>query len=97
MSNTELEKLFFPIPKTNGRFSRVAPDCPTIHHELKRKDVTKQLLSEEFKQAHGSPAYQLSHYRSLFTPLLHYSIKIIYLFDLIRVLSYLRGSFAQSP
>jgi len=62
MSERELEKLFFPTPKASGRFGRIAPDCPAIHQELKKKGVTKQLLWEEYKQAHGRAGYQLSQY-----------------------------------
>jgi hypothetical protein len=44
MSDDDLEQLLIPSPKTSGRYGRVTPDCSTIHQELKRKGVAKQLL-----------------------------------------------------
>ena len=62
MSDNDLEQLLFPEPKANGRHGRVMPDCAAIHQELKRKGVTKQLLWEEYKQAHGDAGYQYSQF-----------------------------------
>lgn len=62
MTENDLEQLLFPAPKISGRHGRVTPDCPTIHQELKRKGVTKQLLWEEYKQAYGNAGYQYSQY-----------------------------------
>jgi len=62
MTDTKLEQLLFPAPKIKGRLGRVMPDCALIHQELKRKGVTKQLLWEEYKQAHGDGGYQYSQY-----------------------------------
>ena len=62
ISDSELEKLLFPAPKAGGRLGRITPDCPSIHQELKQKGVTKQLLWEEYKQAHGDAGYQFSQY-----------------------------------
>ena len=59
------ELLFRRAPTGPRRF--VEPDCATIHQELKRKGVTKQLLWEEYKQIHAERGYQYSqfchHYR----------------------------------
>ena len=62
MSNNELEQLLFPSPNLSARHGRVMPDCAAMHQELKRKGVTKQLLWEEYKQAHGDAGYQYSQY-----------------------------------
>jgi len=62
MSENDLERLLFPAPQISDRHGRVMPDCPSIHQELKRKGVTKQLLWEEYKQAHGNAGYQFSRY-----------------------------------
>jgi len=62
MSDNDLELLLFPAPKLSGRHGRVMPDCASIHQELKRKGVTKQLLWEEYKQAYGNAGYQFSQY-----------------------------------
>ena len=62
LSDNDLEQLLFPSPKVNGRHGRISPDCATIHQELKRKGVTKQLLWEEYKQTYGTSGYQFSQY-----------------------------------
>lgn len=62
MSESDLERLLFPAPKIKGSHGRIAPDCATIHQELKRKGVTKQLLWEEYKEAYGNAGYQFSQY-----------------------------------
>lgn len=66
MSEQQLEQLLFPDATTNCRFGRVEPDCALMHQELKRKGVTKQLLWEEYKQAHGNAGYQYSQYCSYY-------------------------------
>ena len=62
MSDNDLEQLLIPSPKPSGRYGRVTPDCSAIHPELKQKGVTKQLLWEAYKQAHGNAGYQFSQY-----------------------------------
>ncbi|OUR92734.1 transposase [Gammaproteobacteria bacterium 42_54_T18] len=62
MSDNDLEQLLFPAAVVRGRHGRIEPDCALIHQELKRKGVTRQLLWEEYKQAHGNAGYQLSQY-----------------------------------
>ena len=62
ISDNDLEQLLTPSPKPSGRYGRVTPDCSAIHQELKQKGVTKQLLWEEYKQAHGNAGYQFSQY-----------------------------------
>ena len=62
LSDNDLEQRLFPAPVLKGRHGRVTPDCASIHQELKRKGVTKQLLWEEYKQAHGDAGYQFSQY-----------------------------------
>ncbi|MFT5716560.1 MAG: transposase [Oleiphilaceae bacterium] len=60
MTDNDLEQLFFPSSKVSGRHGRVIPDYSTMHQELKLKGVTKQLLWEVCKQAHGNTGYQYS-------------------------------------
>lgn len=47
-------------PAVTRRFEQ--PDWPTIHLELKRKGMTKQLLWEEYREANPERAYSDSQY-----------------------------------
>ncbi len=62
---SELEARLHPALEKPARF--VEPDFPATHQELKRKDVTLQLLWSEYATAHGTQAYRYSqfchHYR----------------------------------
>jgi transposase len=62
---SELEARLHPALEKPARF--VEPDFPATHQELKRKDVTLQLLWSEYATAHGTLAYRYSqfchHYR----------------------------------
>ena len=62
---SELEARLHPALEKPARF--VEPDFPVMHQELKRKDVTLQLLWSEYATAHGTQAYRYSqfchHYR----------------------------------
>ena len=71
LSDNDLEQLLFPSPKVSGRHGRIPPDCATIHQELKRKGVTKQLLWEEYKQVYGNAGYQFSQYCNYYRDWLH--------------------------
>ncbi|MFT7561654.1 MAG: transposase [Flavobacteriales bacterium] len=62
INDSDLEQMLFPSPKYKGRHGRVAPDCASIHQELKRKGVTKLLLWEEYKDVHGDAGYQYTQY-----------------------------------
>jgi transposase len=62
---SELEARLHPGVEKPARF--VEPDFPATHQELKRKDVTLQLLWSEYATANGTQAYRYSqfchHYR----------------------------------
>lgn len=57
-----LETMLFPSYLPSVRPGYAEPDYLTMHNELKRKGVTKQLLWEEYKQVHGDESYQYSQY-----------------------------------
>src|SRR3989449_7388605 len=46
-----LEQRLFPPSPATGPVPNLAPDWPTVHHELKRKGVTLFLLWQEYKAA----------------------------------------------
>ena len=50
MDDQTLEAALFPIRTPAIQTSYVKPDYATLHEELKRKGVTKQLLWEEHKE-----------------------------------------------
>jgi transposase len=53
LDDATLEKKLFPPPPVGGPEERPLPDCAAIHKELKsRKNVTLQLLWEEYKEAY---------------------------------------------
>lgn len=53
LDDAALEKKLFPAPPVAGPEERPLPDCAAIHKELKsRKNVTLQLLWEEYKEAY---------------------------------------------
>ncbi len=62
MDETALERVFFPYQIAKARTGYVEPDYAVMHHELKKKLVTKQLLWEEYQQRHGDNSYQYSQY-----------------------------------
>ena len=52
LDDVALERRLFPPPPVASPEERCLPDCAAIHRELKsRKNVTLQLLWEEYKQA----------------------------------------------
>lgn len=57
-----LERILFPNSLAPTRSGLVEPDYASIHKELKRKGVTKQLLWEEYKQIQADNGYQYSQY-----------------------------------
>jgi len=62
MNDQALEAALFPHHATPTPTKYVKPDYASMHKELKRKGVTKQLLWEEYQQIHGDNAYQYSQY-----------------------------------
>ncbi len=66
LDDVALERRLFPPPPVASPDERCLPDCAAIHRELKsRKDVTLQLLWEEYKQAHPQ-GYAYSWYCELY-------------------------------
>ncbi len=62
LDDGSLERLLFPNALATARSGYTEPDYATMHIELKRKGVTKQLLWEEYSQIHGDKAYKYSQY-----------------------------------
>ncbi len=62
MDDDALESALFPKSTSSVQTAHVKPDYATVHKELKRKGVTKQLLWEEYKEIHGNNGYQYSQY-----------------------------------
>ena len=62
MDDKRLELLLFPNRQTSTQPGHVEPDYTSMHQELKRKGVTKQLLWEEYKHVHGDNGYQYSQF-----------------------------------
>jgi transposase len=53
LDDVALERRLYPPPPVASPEERCLPDCAPIHKGLKsRKNVTLQLLWEEYKQAH---------------------------------------------
>jgi transposase len=53
LDDAGLEQRLYPPPPVASPERRCLPDCAAIHRELKsRKNVTLQLLWEEYKQDH---------------------------------------------
>ncbi len=66
LDDVALEQRLYPPPPVASPERRSLPDCAAIHRELKsRKNVTLQLLWEEYKQAHPL-GYNYSWYCELY-------------------------------
>jgi transposase len=66
LDDVVLERRLFPPPPVASPEDRCLPDCAAIHRELKsRKNVTLQLLWEEYKQANPQ-GYAYSWYCELY-------------------------------
>ena len=61
VTEDELERRLFPRHRVVHESPRFIPDWTEVHKELKRKDVTLQLVWEEYKQAHPH-GLQYSHF-----------------------------------
>ena len=57
LDDNQLAGLFYPKADTGTSSRHQAPDWPTLHQELKRKGVTKQLLWEEYTQQYPNRCY----------------------------------------
>lgn len=62
MGERELARLLFPTQPTTGQRRFSEPDFPEVHHELKQKGVTKQLLWQEYRQQHPSDGYSYAQF-----------------------------------
>ncbi|MFT6387946.1 MAG: hypothetical protein ACJAUP_001318 [Cellvibrionaceae bacterium] len=74
LNRAKVSTLSWPLPEgldDNGlvpnqlapvRGGMIEPEYVTIHKELKRKGVTKQLLWEEYRQTHGDSCYPYPQY-----------------------------------
>ena len=62
MDQKALIKALFPDQQAARKSGFIAPEWPTAQIELRRKGVTKQLLWEEYCQAHPHNAYSYSQY-----------------------------------
>ena len=54
LDDVRLAALFYPTTDTATSKRLVVPDWKTLHQELKRKGMTKQLLWEEYFQTPGA-------------------------------------------
>ena len=62
LDDNQLAGLFYPKADTGTSSRHQAPDWPTLHQELKRKGVTKQLLWEEYTQQYPNRCYSYSQF-----------------------------------
>jgi transposase len=62
LDDGRLAAMFYPgsDPTSSARYQ--LPDWPTVYQELKRKDVTKQLLWEEYTAQYPNRCYSYSQY-----------------------------------
>ena len=58
----DLGRLLFPTQPLTGQRRFAEPDFPSIHLELKRKGVTKQLLWQEYRQRHSDDGYSYAQF-----------------------------------
>jgi transposase len=66
LDDVALERRLYPPPPVTSSEQRCQPDCAAVHKELKsRKNVTLQLLWEEYKQANPL-GYAYSWYCELY-------------------------------
>ncbi|MCP4044612.1 MAG: IS21 family transposase [Gammaproteobacteria bacterium] len=62
LDDNQLAGLFYPKADTRTSFRHQVPDWPTLHQELKRKGMTKQLLWEEYTQQYPNRCYSYSQF-----------------------------------
>ena len=58
LDDGQLAALFYPQADTTISARHVVPDWPSVHQELKRKGVSKQLLWEEYTR-HSAPDFAI--------------------------------------
>lgn len=57
-----LGRLMFPTQPVTGLRRFVEPDFASVHQELKRKGLTKQLLWQEYRQQHPDDGYSYAQF-----------------------------------
>lgn len=62
MNERDLGRLLFPTQPVTGQRRFTEPDYSTLHQELKRKGVTKQLLWQEYRQRHPDDGYSYAQF-----------------------------------
>ena len=62
MQERDLARLLFPTQAVTGQRRFVEPDFVSVHQELKRKGVTKQLLWQEYRQQHPDEGYSYAQF-----------------------------------
>jgi len=62
LDERDLGRLLFPTQARTGQRRFTEPDFPYTHHELKQKEVTKQLLWQEYRQQHPDDGYSYAQY-----------------------------------
>ena len=56
LTDAVLETRLYPRPPEDASTTYAKPDWPLVHRELRRPDVTRRLVWEEYRVAHsGSP------------------------------------------
>ena len=66
LNDSELARLFYPKADTRVSDRFAVPDWATMHQELKRKGMTKQLLWEEYTQQYPNRCYSYSQFCDLY-------------------------------
>jgi transposase len=62
LGERELGRLLFPTQSVTGQRRFIEPDFPTIHRELKRKGVTRQLLWQEYREQCTDDGYSYAQF-----------------------------------
>ena len=62
MDERTLGRLLFPSQSATGQRRFIEPDFPSVHQELKRKGVTKQLLWQEYRQQYPDEGYSYAQF-----------------------------------
>jgi transposase len=62
MDERTLGRLLFPSQPATGQRRFTEPDFPSVHQELKRKGLTKQLLWQEYRQQHPGDGYSYAQF-----------------------------------
>ena len=66
LDDVRLAALFYPTTDTATSKRLVVPEWKTLHQELKRKGMTKQLLWEEYCQTYPTRCYSYSQFCDLY-------------------------------